>query len=97
MRAWAFGEAPAGTAKPYATWQLISAVPDNMLTGSPPVESHRVQVDVWAATSTSADTVAAAIRDCLEASGHLLSFGTDKDAETGSFRVTADYQLWISR
>ena len=97
MRFWAFGESPASPTRPYCTWQLIAGVPDNVLSGSPPVESHRVQVDTWAATSTSADTVAAAVRDCLEAVGYMLSFGTDKDPATGSFRVSMDYQFWVSR
>lgn len=41
-RFYPFGEAPATPTRPYATWQLVSAVPDNLLSGSPPVEAHRV-------------------------------------------------------
>lgn len=41
-RFYAFGDAPQGVARPYATWQLVSGVPDNLLSGSPPVEAHRV-------------------------------------------------------
>ena len=96
-RFYPFGAAPQTPAYPYVTWQLISGVPDNLLSEAPPVEAHRVQIDVWAATSTSADAVATAVRDCLEASGHMLSFGNDKDPVTGSYRVTLDFDLWISR
>lgn len=98
-RFYPFGTAPQAVAYPYATWQLISATPDNLLSGAPPVEVHRVQIDVWAAASnpTSADTTAAVIRDCLEATGHMLTFATGSDPQTKSYRVSMDFDLWISR
>ena len=51
---------------PYAVWQTVGGYPENYLAEVPDVDQFMVQVDVYAATATSARSTAEAIRDAIE-------------------------------
>ena len=57
--------APQGVAKPYATLQRISGVPDNPHGGPSGLEAARVQIDVYGLTYAATITAARAIVDLL--------------------------------
>ncbi|WP_051711434.1 tail completion protein gp17 [Andreprevotia chitinilytica] len=40
--------APEGTPTPYATWQVISEIPENRLAGGASAWTFRIQVNIWA-------------------------------------------------
>nr|WP_236165701.1 DUF3168 domain-containing protein [Pseudomonas fulva] len=95
LRLYSFGEAPQGVAKPYAVWQLIGGRPDNYLAGRPDVDSTRMQVDVYGATSTSARQVRDAIREAIELRSYITRWsGEGRDPITKNYRVSFDVD-WI--
>lgn len=98
MRAWPFGQGPHSPTYPYATWQIVIGTPENYLGETPDIDGTTIQLDVWAKTAASAEEVAIAIRDALEPHAHMVRFGsTDRDPQTSSYRLSADYQFWVSR
>lgn len=98
MRLYPFGEATQNTLKPYATWQLISGVPENYLGNLPDADDYRTQIDVWALTQASALAVAKAIRDAIEPHAHITNAGnTGRDPETKNFRYMLDVEFITDR
>lgn len=92
------GEATQATLKPYATWQMVTATPENYLGERPDIDGTLIQVDVWATTQSSASSVADDIRNAFEPYMHMTSFGnTEKDASTGLFRYRMDFSYWVPR
>ncbi|MBK3872136.1 DUF3168 domain-containing protein [Stutzerimonas frequens] len=95
-RIWPFGEAPEGTALPYAVWQLVSGSPENYLAGRPDMDGFTLQVDVYAATGASARAVGAALRDSIELRAHITRWGGEsKDEATGRYRLSFDVD-WLT-
>lgn len=87
VRFYAFGEAPQGVTKPYATWQLTNGSPDEYLTCIPDADEYDFQVDVWDSTPSGVVATAKLIRDALEADYTLTFFsGSVRDFETQLFR-----------
>lgn len=98
VRVYPFGEGPQSITYPYATFQSISGVPANQLSGRPQVDQVRVQFDAYGQTGAQARSLAAAIRDAIEPSGHLvLFFDQGRDPDTNAFRITASFDLWAAR
>lgn len=94
-----FGQAPKGTALPYAVWQFNSAEPANTLCGAPSIQRETVQIDVYAAESQGtapAINAANALRLALQPHGYitaLLSHGQDPD--TRCWRVGMDFSRFV--
>lgn len=88
VRFYEFGTAPQGdNGNTYATWQVITGTPDNLLDRRPDVDFVTVQIDVWASTTGHARAAASAIRDALEDEADITGWRTgDQDAETGMHR-----------
>jgi hypothetical protein len=98
IRLYPFGHAVQGVAKPYVTWQSITAIPDNSLNQLPDIDDFRVQVDVWAATEASCYQVAEAVRDAVEPYAQMInSGGTTRDPETGAYRYLLEFQFFHPR
>lgn len=96
VRLWPFGEAPEGTALPYAVWQLVSGSPENYLAGRPDIDGFTLQIDVYAATGASARAVGAALRDSIELRAHITRWGGEsKDEATGRYRLSFDVD-WLT-
>lgn len=97
-RLYLFGEAPQNVAKPYAVWQLISGSPYNQLKGVPQADRYTTQIDVYAATATSARAVAQALRDALEPSAYVVSWrGESRDQATSTYRYSFDVEFHVER
>ena len=93
-----FGEAPEGTALPYAVWQLVSGSPENYLAGRPDIDGFTLQIDAYAATGTSARAVGAALRDAIELRAYVTRWGGEsKDEATGRYRLSFDVSWWVAR
>lgn len=92
------GEAPQGTALPYATMQLAGGQPENYLGDLSDMDSARVQFDVYARDASAARVGAAAIRASLEGIGYVVSFNTDgRDPETNNARYSFDMEFHTAR
>ncbi len=92
------GEAPQGVATPYATWLVVSGVPENSLGESPSIERQGVQIDVWAATQAEATAGAEAIRDQMETVTHMTAWRSPpRDESTRRFRRSMDFDYWLPR
>jgi hypothetical protein len=99
-RVYRFGEAPDPDriTLPYVVWQIITAAPENHLSGTPGIDRQSVQIDVYAATDSGADAAGKLVRDTLEAHGHCLEYRTPpRDPETRLYRVSLDFDLFLER
>lgn len=98
LRFYAFGMADQNTPKPYAVWQQAFGSPENYVSHTPDMDSIGVQVDVYAATATSARAVATALRDAIEPKAHITAWrGESRDEETKNYRFSFDCQWWTPR
>ena len=98
LRLYSFGEAPEGVTKPYAVWQLVSGEPENYLAGRPDADGFTLQVDVYAASSTSARQVRDAIRDAIELDAYITRWGGEtRDSATKNYRASFDVDWWMQR
>lgn len=97
-RLFEFGEAPQGTPRPYAAWQVVSGSPDNYITNQPDVDSYTIQIDVYAADGNSAESVAVALRDTLERVAHVTSWRNHgRDSDTADYRLGFDVRWIVQR
>ncbi|MDI5890600.1 DUF3168 domain-containing protein [Halomonas rhizosphaerae] len=97
-RLWPFGEAPQGVALPYAVWRVITGAPENHLGDPPDIDSWTLQVDVYAATGSSATDVTEALRDAIEPHAHIVRWGDqDTDPATGNKHIGFDVSWYVSR
>lgn len=95
-RLYLFGLAPEKVAKPYAVWQQISGSPGNYLSGRPDVDSHGLQVDVYADTAKAANDVAAAIQRAIELECYVTGYnGDSRDPVTLNYRSSFNI-AWIA-
>lgn len=93
-----FGRAPADPPRPYIVWQLITGLPGNNLSDSPDYDYGNVQVDVYADTPQSLDTVKQAIVPVIEAVTHIVSWdGESREKETNFYRLTFSTDWFVER
>lgn len=84
--------------KPYATWLLVSAVPENQLSGTPGHDRDGVQIDVWATGDAECVAAAQAVRDQMETVTHMTAArGLVRDRETRLYRISMDFDYWLAR
>lgn len=97
-RVWRWGRAPASPTRPYIVWQLITGLPGNNLSDSPDYDYGNVQVDVYADTPQSLDTVKQAIVPVIEAVTHIVSWeGESHEKETNFYRLTFSTDWFVER
>ncbi|KAB0504699.1 DUF3168 domain-containing protein [Pseudomonas moorei] len=97
-RLYPFGEAPEGVTKPYAVWQLVTGSPENYLAGRPDLDGFTLQVDVYAATASSARAVADAISHAIELKAYVVRWGGEtKDTPTKLYRSSFDIDWLVPR
>ncbi|WP_110685077.1 DUF3168 domain-containing protein [Salinicola aestuarinus] len=96
-RIYPFDQAPANVATPYATYQLITGIPENYLADRPDVDSVTLQVDVYAETGSSVRAAVVAMRDAIETRARIARWGEeDRDPDTGLRHRSFDVD-WIVR
>lgn len=96
-RLYLFGMAPDNPAGTYCVWQIIDGSPDNYLAGRPDVESHTLQVDVYATTAAEARAAGQALEYAVELSASVVGYnGENRDTETGRYRYSFSVD-WIVR
>ena len=94
-RIYRHGSAPQNVDRPYVTWAIVSAVPENNLSDTPPNDRVSVQVDAWSPDDAQAEALALAVRDALEPLAHMTGVvANTQDAETRLYRVGMQFD-WI--
>lgn len=84
--------------KPYATWLLVSGVPENNLSSTPSHDRQGVQIDVWARGDAECVTAAQAVRDQMETVTHMTALrGLTRDVDTRLYRISMDFDFWLAR
>ncbi len=92
------GEAPQGEQRPYATWLVISGVPELSLSETPAIDRNGIQIDVYAKADAEVEEVAKAVRDQMETVTCMTAWRTlPRDTETRLFRISLDFDFWLPR
>ncbi len=98
LRAWPFGDAPEEGERPYATWSVLTGLPQNRMDSAPDTDAHTVQVDIWAETAASCRACYAAVRDALEPAGHMTNFAlAERDQDTKLYRARMEFDFFTAR
>lgn len=98
VRLFPAGEAPTGTERPYATWQIISGLPENYLEARPDIDRYTVQIDIWGDTLMATRLAAAAVRGAIETQAHVVGYrGEEKEEETDLYHVSFDVDWFVHR
>lgn len=98
LRVFPWSRAPQNPKKPYATYGVYNANPENYLDRVPDIDNIGVQVNIYAATAQSCEDCYIAIRDALEPSAHMLSFSTpDLDPNTDLYVGRMEFDFWEER
>ncbi|TVO53161.1 tail completion protein gp17 [Denitromonas halophila] len=94
VRFYEFGSATEQTALPYATWQVVSGTPDNLLGEAAENDYVTIQIDIWATRPESTRDTARAVRRAIENDAYITALrGETKDSETGLYRATFNASL----
>lgn len=98
LRVYPAGEATQDTTVPYAVFQTIVGVPEQFLSTRCDMDGFTVQVDVYAATLSSARACASAIRTALESVAYITSVREpSKDTTTRNYRYSMDVDFFTER
>lgn len=98
LRVYEFGQAPAGVARPYLTWQEITGFPDNTLGCPPGYDTKTIQLDVFAEDANKARATRDAVVNAIEKTMYVTSFdGEGKDPPTNYYRVTFSVDWFVKR
>jgi hypothetical protein len=97
-RIYRHGSAPQDTTRPYLTWYVVSGIPENHLSGTPPVDRVTVQVDCWHQTDSGIEALAIAVRDVIEPVAHMTNLTVnERETETKLYRLGLQFDWWLGR
>ncbi len=97
-RIYPYGMAPDNVQSPYATYGVISGLPENTLDGVPIIDNMGTQIDIWSESIGACEDAFTAIRNVLELLGYMTSFtSATRDPETKKFTARMEFDLWVNR
>jgi len=92
------GDAPQGAQRPYVTWHIVSAVPQNELSDVPNIDNISIQVDCWHISSEGMLNLTKAVRNAIEPFAHMIAIPiNERDFETKLYRITLQFDWWLDR
>jgi hypothetical protein len=92
------GRAPQDSARPYVTWGLVVATPENTLSETPAMDRCTVQVDCWSMDSAEVVELAKAVRDLIEPVAHMTSVPVDeREAATKLYHMAMQFDWFLGR
>ena len=100
MRLFPFGRVQQLTPPtyPYVVWQNVSGGPENYINRVPSIDLYSIQIDTYAKSADQARAVTAALRDAIQTSANITSWGQEtRDAATGYYRVSFGVDWFASR
>lgn len=95
--------APTATTRPYITWQKIGGKSINFLDNSIQSQHHsRVQINVWADSRLSANTIAKQVEDALKQASNIYAAPeaepmSDYDPDMNLYGTIQDFSIFSSR
>lgn len=98
LRVFPWGRAPQNVAKPYVVYGVYNGNPENYISNAPDIDNKGTQIDIYADTGASAESVFSAIRGALEPYAHMTSFATPNlDADTNLYTGRMEFDFWDER
>ena len=92
------GNAPQDSTRPYVTWLLVGATPENQLSGLPGHDRCTVQIDCWHPQDRGVQDLAEAVRAAMEPTSHMTGLlANERDVETKLYRVAMQFDYWLPR
>lgn len=92
------GNAPQNTQTPYATYQIISGLPENYINQTPDVDEFGLQVDIFSDKYSEVISLSTAIRDAVEPHAHITAWrGGEREAGTMLYRYSFDVAWHVKR
>lgn len=83
---------------PYAVFMQVSNTPEVTVENEIPVESSRIQVDVFAKTYSQVQDLADQVRSAMMDLGAIpLSSGDLYESDVKLYRVTQDFSIWFQK
>ena len=83
---------------PYAIYMQVSNTPEVTMENTIPIESTRVQIDVFSKTYGEAQDLSGQIRLAMMNLGAIpLSAGDLYEGEVKLYRVTQDFSIWFKK
>lgn len=97
-RIYPHGEAPQDVTRPYVTWQVVSAVPENGIDCPPDIDAWSIQINCLSMTSAGVIQLAEAVRNAVQPFGHITNIPINqRDAETRLYWIAMDMDWWYLR
>jgi Protein of unknown function (DUF3168) len=93
-RIYRHGSAPQDVQKPYITWFVVTGQPEDILNAAPPHDRDTIQIDCWAETDTSIETLAYAVRSALDnqlISNRIIIDSRETDTKLYRMALEADF------
>ncbi len=99
LRVYPYSRAPQNPRKPYATYGVVNANPENYLGQVPDIDNAQVQIDVYADTASQLESCFTAIRDALEPVAHMINYSDSNgvDESTSLYTVRMEFDFWEER
>ena len=90
--------APAGVTAPYGVYQMVSAVPQTALTGTPNLTNARFQIDLFGREKIALDTLAESVKTAMGGATLFSSIcinAMDMYEDPAQFyRISLDFSVW---
>jgi len=90
--------APAGVAAPYGVYQMVSAVPQTALTGTPNLTNARFQIDLFGREKIALDALAEAVKTAMGGATLFKSICLNQldlyEDPAQFYRISLDFSVW---
>ena len=90
--------APAGVAAPYGGYQMVSAVPQTALTGTPNLTNARFQIDLFGREKIALDALAEAVKTAMGGATLFKSICLNQldlyEDPAQFYRISLDFSVW---
>ena len=94
----AHGEIEQTAGRPYLTWQVITAAPENNLSDLPDIDAVQIQINCLHPTEAGIRALARAVIDAIEPHAHVTGVPVDqRDPETRLYWVAVQADWWLPR
>jgi hypothetical protein len=92
-------QAIEGAVAPYAVWTIVSAVPENQISGAPETDNARIQIDTYSKTQSQSRQMCELAQAAVEATAANVIFGPTetREADTKLWRWSFDSSWWNNR
>jgi hypothetical protein len=92
-------QAIEGAVAPYVVWTIVSAVPENQISGAPETDNARIQIDTYSKTQSQSRQMCDLAQAAVEDTSANVIFGPTETRETDTklWRWSFDSSWWNNR